>query len=64
VDRAVRSCRPPGRALDPGYTATDLHGHRGTQPVAEGAEILVRMASLGTDGPTGGFFDRTGPVVW
>ncbi|WP_129667062.1 SDR family oxidoreductase [Phytoactinopolyspora endophytica] len=51
-------------AVDPGYTATDLNGHRGTQTVEEGAEIIVRMASIGPDGPTGGFFDRNGPATW
>ena len=50
--------------VDPGYTATDLNGHRGTQTVDEGAEIIVRMACIGADGPTGGFFDKTGPVIW
>jgi NAD(P)-dependent dehydrogenase (short-subunit alcohol dehydrogenase family) len=51
-------------AVDPGYTATDLNGHQGTQTVEEGADIIVRMASIGADGPTGGFFDKTGRVVW
>jgi NAD(P)-dependent dehydrogenase (short-subunit alcohol dehydrogenase family) len=51
-------------AVDPGYTATDLNGHRGTQTIEEGAEIIVRMATIGGDGPTGGFFDRAGPVPW
>ncbi|MER5466061.1 SDR family NAD(P)-dependent oxidoreductase [Streptomyces sp. NPDC002668] len=51
-------------AVDPGYTATDLNGHRGANTVEEGADIIVRMAVIGADGPTGGFFDRTGPVVW
>jgi NAD(P)-dependent dehydrogenase (short-subunit alcohol dehydrogenase family) len=51
-------------AVDPGYTATDLNGHQGTQTIEEGADIIVRMASIGADGPTGGFFDKTGPVVW
>ncbi|GLX48701.1 short-chain dehydrogenase [Streptomyces hygroscopicus subsp. hygroscopicus] len=51
-------------AVDPGYTATDLNGHQGTQTIEEGAEIVVRMASIGADGPTGGFFDKSGPVVW
>ncbi|MEU4212403.1 SDR family NAD(P)-dependent oxidoreductase [Streptomyces sp. NPDC026206] len=51
-------------AVDPGYTATDLNGHRGTNSVEEGAEIIVRMAAIGADGPTGGFFDTAGPVVW
>jgi NAD(P)-dependent dehydrogenase (short-subunit alcohol dehydrogenase family) len=51
-------------AVDPGYTATDLNGHRGSQTVEEGAEIIVRMARIGADGPTGGFFDAHGRVPW
>lgn len=51
-------------AVDPGYTATDLNGHRGTQTIEDGAEIIVRMAMIGTDGPTGGFFGKAGPVPW
>jgi NAD(P)-dependent dehydrogenase (short-subunit alcohol dehydrogenase family) len=51
-------------AVDPGYTATDLNGHRGTQTVGQGAEIIVRMATITADGPTGGYFDATGPVPW
>jgi NAD(P)-dependent dehydrogenase (short-subunit alcohol dehydrogenase family) len=51
-------------AVDPGYTATDLNGHQGTNSVEEGTEIIVRMAAIGADGPTGGFFDKAGPVVW
>ncbi|WP_092545653.1 SDR family NAD(P)-dependent oxidoreductase [Actinoplanes derwentensis] len=51
-------------AVDPGYTATDLNGHSGPQTIEEGAEILVRMATISADGPTGGFFDRHGSVTW
>jgi NAD(P)-dependent dehydrogenase (short-subunit alcohol dehydrogenase family) len=51
-------------AVDPGYTATDLNGHRGTQTVEQGADIIVRMASIGPDGPTAGFFGADGPVPW
>ena len=50
--------------VDPGYTATDLNGHRGVQSVAEGAAIIVRMASIGADGPTGSFVAASGPVGW
>ena len=39
--------------MEPGYTATDLNGNMGTQTVEEGAEIIVRMAPIGPDGPTG-----------
>ncbi|MFH8470724.1 SDR family NAD(P)-dependent oxidoreductase [Streptomyces sp. NPDC017991] len=51
-------------AVDPGFTPTDLNGHQGTQTLEEGTEIIVRMSSIGADGPTGGFVDRNGPVVW
>lgn len=51
-------------AVDPGYTATDLNGYQGSSTVEESADIIVRMATIGADGPTGGFFDKMGPVVW
>ncbi|HKE76160.1 MAG TPA: SDR family oxidoreductase [Acidimicrobiales bacterium] len=51
-------------AADPGYTATDLNGHRGTKTVEEGAEPIVALATLGADGPTGGFFGAEGPLPW
>ncbi|MEU8397853.1 SDR family NAD(P)-dependent oxidoreductase [Nonomuraea sp. NPDC048892] len=51
-------------AVEPGYTATDLNGRTGTQTVEEGAEIIVRMAQIGPDGPTGGFFTLAGPLPW
>src|SRR5580658_212323 len=50
-------------AVDPGYTATDLNGRTGTQTVEEGAGIIVRMAQIGPDGPTGGHFTASGPVA-
>jgi hypothetical protein len=51
TDRAFPAIR--FNAVDPGYTATDLNGLQGTRTVEEGAEIIVRMASIGADGPTG-----------
>ena len=48
----------------PGYNATDLNNHRGTQPASEGAKVLVRAATLGADAPTGSFFDAKGAVGW
>ena len=50
--------------VDPGYTATDLNGHHGYQTVEQGAEIIVRMAQLGPDGPTGTYADAAGTVPW
>jgi NAD(P)-dependent dehydrogenase (short-subunit alcohol dehydrogenase family) len=51
-------------AVDPGYTNTDLNGGTGTQTVEEGAAIIVAMAQLGSDGPTGTFVSGHGPVAW
>jgi NAD(P)-dependent dehydrogenase (short-subunit alcohol dehydrogenase family) len=51
-------------AVEPGYTATDLNGNTGTQTVEQGAEIIVRMAQVGPDGPTGGYFDADGSLPW
>jgi NAD(P)-dependent dehydrogenase (short-subunit alcohol dehydrogenase family) len=51
-------------ASNPGYTATDLNGHRGHQTVAQGAAETVRLALLPADGPTGGFFETSGSDPW
>ncbi|MGK5740665.1 SDR family NAD(P)-dependent oxidoreductase [Micromonospora sp. URMC 103] len=51
-------------AVEPGFTATDLNGRTGTQTVEDGAEVIVRMAQVGRDGPTGGYFDVHGRLPW
>jgi hypothetical protein len=64
--------RPPGKRLVleigeghcPGYCATALNGHRGTRTAAQGADIAVTLATLGDDGPTGGFYDDNGVIAW
>ena len=52
----------------PGWLQTGLGGpdNRAAAPTtaAEGAEIVVEMACLPDDGPTGSFVDRDGPVAW
>ena len=67
--RAVRPgpARPAGlriNAADPGFTATDLNGGTGHQSVQEGTDAIVRLATIGPDGPTGTLLSRTGPVPW
>jgi NAD(P)-dependent dehydrogenase (short-subunit alcohol dehydrogenase family) len=51
-------------AVDPGYTATDLTDHAGFQTVTEGTDAIVQLTGIGSDGPTGGFFNREGTVPW
>jgi NAD(P)-dependent dehydrogenase (short-subunit alcohol dehydrogenase family) len=51
-------------AVEPGFTKTDLNGNTGFQTVEQGAEIIVRMAQTGPEGPTGGYFSAAGPLPW
>lgn len=51
-------------AVEPGYTATDLNNHAGTQTVEQGAEIIVRMAQVGPRRPPWRLLRRDGPVPW
>ena len=51
-------------AADPGYTGTDLNGHRGPQTVTEGTDAIVALATEDASAGTGRFIDRFGPVNW
>jgi NAD(P)-dependent dehydrogenase (short-subunit alcohol dehydrogenase family) len=52
-------------AVEPGFTATELTPFSGAgQPVAKGAEVIVRMATIGKDGPTGTFRENEGELAW
>jgi NAD(P)-dependent dehydrogenase (short-subunit alcohol dehydrogenase family) len=63
----ANALRPFGikvNSADPGYVATDLNDNSGPRTVAEGAAPAVRLATLEDDGPTGKFFDESGPGPW
>ena len=51
-------------AATPGLTATEFTPRQAGWSVSEGAEIIVRMATVGPDGPTGTFVEQAGPVPW
>lgn len=51
-------------AVNPGYVRSAVSFFRGTSEPEEGAEVLIRYATLDDDGPTGGFFDENGPLTW
>jgi hypothetical protein len=56
--------RRPDQRRRPGFTATDLNHNTGTQTVEQGAEVILRMALIGDDGPTGTFQGGAGPLPW
>jgi NAD(P)-dependent dehydrogenase (short-subunit alcohol dehydrogenase family) len=60
----LRSTKIKVNSACPGYVATDLNQHRGVRTVQEGAEIIVRLATLPDDGPTAAFFNDAGAVPW
>jgi hypothetical protein len=56
-------------AVEPGYTATELGGSvpakkRGGRSVEISARNIVRMATIGPDGPTGTFQEDDGELRW
>ncbi len=55
-------------SICPGWVQTDLGGpdNRAAAPTTanDAARIVVEMALIGQDGPTGGFVDRDGTVAW
>ncbi|GGQ38890.1 NAD(P)-dependent dehydrogenase (short-subunit alcohol dehydrogenase family) [Actinomadura coerulea] len=51
-------------AVAPGFVGTDSNAHTGHLTPAQGAAVVVRMATLGADGPTAGFFGEDGPLPW
>jgi NAD(P)-dependent dehydrogenase (short-subunit alcohol dehydrogenase family) len=53
-------------AVEPGFSATDLTGAHGFsgQPVKDSVEVIVRMATIGKDGPTGTFQENGGELPW
>jgi NAD(P)-dependent dehydrogenase (short-subunit alcohol dehydrogenase family) len=53
-------------AVEPGYTATELGGVQNSsgRPVEISARNIVRMATIGKDGPTGTFQEDDGELGW
>jgi NAD(P)-dependent dehydrogenase (short-subunit alcohol dehydrogenase family) len=52
-------------AVEPGTTATDLTAAFGVgRTPEESARVVVRLATLDADGPTGTFQDENGKVPW
>lgn len=67
ADVAVLHAVPEGKfdAVEPGFTATDLTGNAaGAQSADRAAEVVVRWATIGNDGPTGAFQGPAGAWPW
>jgi NAD(P)-dependent dehydrogenase (short-subunit alcohol dehydrogenase family) len=51
-------------SVTPGYTATDLNNFKGTESAEKTAKVIVKYATVSSDGPTGKFFKEAGEVAW
>ncbi|HVQ44817.1 MAG TPA: SDR family oxidoreductase [Candidatus Saccharimonadia bacterium] len=51
-------------AACPGFVDTDFNGHRGTKSAKQAATIIVKLSTLGADGPTASFRDEDGELPW
>lgn len=51
-------------AICPGYCATDINNHSGPRTAAQGAVAAIQYATIGADGPTGGYFNEEGRIPW
>jgi NAD(P)-dependent dehydrogenase (short-subunit alcohol dehydrogenase family) len=51
-------------AICPGYCATDINGNSGPRSAEQGAVAAIQYATVGADGPTGGYFNEEGRLPW
>jgi NAD(P)-dependent dehydrogenase (short-subunit alcohol dehydrogenase family) len=51
-------------AICPGYCATDINGNSGPRSAAQGAVAAIQYATIGEEGPTGGYFNDEGRIPW
>jgi NAD(P)-dependent dehydrogenase (short-subunit alcohol dehydrogenase family) len=62
--RELRDTTTKVNAADPGWVQTEMGTEAAPLTVEEGADTPVWLATLGKDGPTGGFFSSRRPLNW
>jgi NAD(P)-dependent dehydrogenase (short-subunit alcohol dehydrogenase family) len=60
----LRGTKIKVNSAHPGWAKTDMGGSAATVELAEAAETQVRLATLGEDGPTGGYFHNEDALPW
>jgi len=60
----LRGTKIKVNSAHPGWVKTDLGGDAAPMSVVDGAKTEVTLATLGDDGPTGGFFYNGKEIPW
>jgi NAD(P)-dependent dehydrogenase (short-subunit alcohol dehydrogenase family) len=60
----LRGTKMKVNSAHPGWVKTDLGGSAAPMSVVDGAKTEVELATLGEDGPTGGFFHDGKEIPW
>ena len=60
----LRNTKIKVNSAHPGWVKTDLGGDAAPMNVVDGAKTEVELATLGEDGPTGGFFHMGQALAW
>jgi NAD(P)-dependent dehydrogenase (short-subunit alcohol dehydrogenase family) len=62
--RSLKTTNIKVNGAAPGHVATDFNGFRGTRTPEQGADVAIRLAQLGSDGPTGVVFEDEQQLAW
>jgi NAD(P)-dependent dehydrogenase (short-subunit alcohol dehydrogenase family) len=60
----LRGTRVKVNSADPGHCATDINGRLGDRHPSEAAKLIVQLATLPEDGPSGAFIGEDGFRPW
>jgi NAD(P)-dependent dehydrogenase (short-subunit alcohol dehydrogenase family) len=60
----LRGTKVKVNSAHPGWVKTDLGGSAAPMNVVDGAKTEVELATIGEDGPTGGFFHMGKEIAW
>jgi NAD(P)-dependent dehydrogenase (short-subunit alcohol dehydrogenase family) len=60
----LRGTKVKVNSAHPGWVKTDLGGSAAPMNVVDGAKTEVELATIGEDGPTGGFFHMGNEIAW
>ena len=60
----LRETKIKVNSAHPGWVKTDMGGEQAPMELEEGAKTAIELATLGADGPTGGYFHLGKPLPW